>query len=124
MEENNIFQSEETMQLIEQQAGETDNPKLLLLVQTLREVREVKQLLELSDEDIYCTAKIFQSVIFANELFYGCSYCKHQNSCFSDNNVAKRFDIIRKTLQDITGVDLSPKYDCNNLEVKFNDYQS
>ncbi|MCI9085642.1 MAG: hypothetical protein HFE51_04365 [Clostridia bacterium] len=68
----------------------------------------VKQ--QLSDAEIYCAAKILQSVIFApgHTLFYGCRYCKHKEECMPEHKPHPDmiFDRLRKDLQNITGVDL------------------
>ncbi len=65
---------------------------------------------QLPKEEIYCAAKILQSVIFSPDrtLFYGCQYCKHKEKCMPDKKPHPDmiFDRLRKDLQIITGVDL------------------
>ena len=64
---------------------------------------------KLTDIELYCLAKTFQSVIFADKLFHGCTYCKYQKECMPDKKVHSNmiFDRVRKKLQHITAVDLS-----------------
>ena len=90
--------------------------------------REVK---ELSDKDLHCCARIFQSIMFAPKKFdkngishdcnpfYACKYCKYVHSCM-ENDVL--FDGTRQRLQALTGVDLSITYDKNDPEKTFRHY--
>lgn len=79
----------------------------------------------LNEKELHCIARMLQSALFADSLFYGCNFCRYRNKCFDGNKpVAMHLDEIRKKLQDITGVDLKPIYDRNNLEAKFRNYQS
>lgn len=82
---------------------------------------EIQQLI--SDKDLHCVARLLQGEIFAESLFYGCSYCKYKSDCFYDGKLDLHVDELRKKLQLITGVDLSPCFDSDNLESKFRGYQ-
>lgn len=65
---------------------------------------------QLPEEELYCIAKILQSIIFSpnRSIFYACNYCKLQKKCMPDNipHPDMFFDRLRKDLQQITGVDL------------------
>ena len=78
----------------------------------------------MDDKDLMCVARILQSVLFENKMgivFYGCIFCDNAVECaqlfYKTGNV--HFDSVRKTLQDITGVDLGYHYNRNNPEAKF-----
>ena len=80
----------------------------------------------MSDQDLHCIARLLQSTVFADSIFYGCQYCKYYNNCFPDGTMKNNdmhYDKIMKKLQDITGIDTSPGYNRNNLEAKFKKYQ-
>ena len=65
---------------------------------------------QLSEAEIYCAAKILQSVIFSpgHTLFYGCEYCRYRKECMPDKKPHPDmiFDKLRENLHAITGVDL------------------
>ena len=75
---------------------------------------------QLNDKDLHCIARIIQSALFADSLFYGCQYCEYCQKCFFEKNCEDSyFELLRKKLQDITKIDLSIMCDPNNLEEKF-----
>lgn len=79
---------------------------------------------KLDEKDLYCIARMLQSVLFSDSLFYGCNYCRYRSKCFEgDKPAATHLEEVRRKLQDITEVDLKPIYDRNNLEVKFRNHQ-
>ncbi len=82
--------------------------------------------MELTDKDLHCVSRLLQSSIFAESIFYGCNYCKYKNDCFDEAEPKEEMyiDMLRQKLQDITGIDLDPCYNCNDLEQKFKNYQS
>ncbi len=69
--------------------------------------------MNLDQKDMICITRILQSVLFkGNEsIFYGCKYCEYQKECAKsirhDNESIFYFDIVRKKLQTITGLDLT-----------------
>lgn len=67
--------------------------------------------MELTNSELYCCAKILQSVLYSddNGLFHGCNKCKFLSDCMSANapNNNMIFDSVRKKLQQITTVNLS-----------------
>ena len=69
---------------------------------------------ELDNQELYCIAKVLQSILFSKEksIFYGCRYCKNKKICMPDNipHSDMIFDHIREKLQRITAVDLDPFY--------------
>ena len=85
----------------------------------------------LSDKDLHCCARIFQSIMFApkeyNEdgisydcnPFYACDYCKYVYTCIGSEVL---FDGTRERLQALTGVDLGGSYDKNDPKKKFRRY--
>lgn len=82
---------------------------------------------EMSDQDLHCVTRLLQSALFADSIFYGCQYCKYYNNCFPDGAIKNHdmhYDKIMKKLQDITGIDVSPCCNPDNLEAKFKGYQS
>ena len=76
---------------------------------------------ELTEKDIYCIARIIQSSVFANGwIFYGCQYCKYWKECeksFENENGKMHYDMIKKKLQQITGLDM--EINASNLKEKF-----
>ena len=83
----------------------------------------------LSDKDLHCCARIFQSIMFAPtkkfdvecgfDPFYACKYCKYAHSCM-ENDVL--FEGTRQKLQALIGVDLGGSYDKNDPEKTFRNY--
>ena len=67
--------------------------------------------MELSQTEMYCTAKILQSVLFSDDrgLFHGCNNCKFLSECMPDKKPHDNmiFDNVREKLQKITTVNLS-----------------
>lgn len=81
---------------------------------------------EMSDQDLHCVTRLLQSALFADSIFYGCQYCKYYNNCFPDGAIKNHdmhYDKIMKKLQDITGIDVSPCCNPDNLEAKFRKHQ-
>lgn len=79
---------------------------------------------ELTRQELYCMAKIFQSVLFSPDggMFYGCRFCKIVDECAPDKKPHDDmiFDRIRVKLQEITAVDLSP-FSTSSCDDKFLD---
>ena len=83
----------------------------------------------LTDKDLYCCARVLQSVMFAPTRkfdvecefnpFYACRYCKYVHSCISNHIL---LDGTRERLQALTGVDLGGSYDKNDPEKIFRQY--
>ncbi len=69
--------------------------------------------MDLGKKDIICITRILQSVLFKNDtdIFFSCKYCEYQSQCIEmirQGNTSKfHFNIVRKKLQSITGLDLS-----------------
>ena len=75
---------------------------------------------QLTDKDLHCIARMLQSVLFAENIFYGCNFCKYKNECFQGNTVNNMNDThVRKKLQEITGINLDLFFNRNNPEAKF-----
>jgi len=85
------------------------------------EVQEKGNSLILTDKDLHCISRLIQSAMFAEgeNILYGCRYCKYSVEC--GNSISKReglyYTKLRKKLQKLTGVDLSPQE--LELEKKF-----
>lgn len=79
------------------------------------------EILDLTDKDLHCISRLIQSAIFAEEenILYGCRYCKYSLEC--RDRILNRKGLynteLRKKLQKLTGVDLSPQE--LELEKKF-----
>ena len=86
---------------------------------------EKENQINMGDKDLHCAARIIQSALFADSIFYGCNFCKYKNECFAERIPGDMyFDKLREKLQGLTGIDIGPCYDSNNPETKFKNYQS
>lgn len=80
-------------------------------------MKEEKQLQkELTEQDIVCMARVLQSTIFKDSLFWGCRYCKFYDSCYEvdekkASKLAGHFNTLRENLERITGVYLGMVHD-------------
>lgn len=67
---------------------------------------------ELNDKDIDCIARIFQSLIFAHDEYYGCQFCKYFKECsesfMTTEYHTNYFDIVLNKLQKITQLGFIP----------------
>ena len=96
--------------------------KIKKIIGEKKECNKEKHMVSLTDKDLHCMSRLIQSSMFAEgeNIFYGCRYCKYGLEC--KECIQKRqalYDIkLRKKLQKLTGVDLSP-YQPEELEKKF-----
>ncbi|NDO45852.1 hypothetical protein [Clostridium sp. MD294] len=69
--------------------------------------------MNLNKKDIICITRVLQSILFKNDIgmFFACKYCEYRPKCIEmikQKNTSKfHFNIIRKKLQTITGLDLN-----------------
>ena len=82
-------------------------------------MRRINSRTQLSEKDLHCIARMLQSALFADNIFYGCNFCNYKNECFTGNIFDMNDTNVRKKLQEITGVDLGPQFNRNNPETKF-----
>ena len=75
-----------------------------------KEVRGINSKTQLSEKDLHCIARMLQSALFADNIFYGCNFCNYKNECFTGNIFDMNDTNVRKKLQEITGVDLGPQF--------------
>ena len=78
---------------------------------------------DLTDQDIYCIARIIQSAIFGDNMMHGCQYCRYLKECVNSLAVGgcMHIDDVRKKLGEITKLDLRYRYNPNDLAGKFAD---
>ena len=57
----------------------------------------------LSEKELYCMARLLQSMIFFKEIFHCCKYCKYEPECVQ-TFPKMEFDLLRKNLDKETGV--------------------
>ena len=62
------------------------------------------RVMELSEKELHCVARLLQSAIYSDGLFRGCRFCKYR--CAKEKDLAPHFDILRQKLYEMTGVDL------------------
>ena len=64
----------------------------------------------LNEKDLTCIARILQSAIYADSLYYLCGCCQHKEDCFDKTKKIQwgyHFLKVREKLQKITGIELS-----------------
>lgn len=76
---------------------------------------------ELDEKDLECIARLLQSTIFAEDLLFGCKYCRFSQECHCSNTIKNKMhiDVIREKLERITGLDFGYHYDPGNPDAKF-----
>lgn len=81
---------------------------LLIEQENERETEKIK----LNDKDIDCIARIFQSLIFAQDEYYGCQFCKYFKECsksfMTTEYHTNHFDIVLNKLQKTTQLGSNP----------------
>ncbi len=91
-------------------------------------MQEDKNQERLNEKDLECIARFYQSVIFEDDMLFGCRYCRFMHECLLDRDGRLKpvlhLDIIRKKLERITGLDLGCMYNPGNPESKFAVYQN
>ncbi|MCI8629042.1 MAG: hypothetical protein HFE57_05995 [Firmicutes bacterium] len=79
--------------------------------------------MDLDKQDTICITRVLQSVLFKNGIgmFFACQYCEYQPQCIEalkQGNTSKfHFNVVRKKLQAITGLDLDI-VGCNDAEAR------
>lgn len=75
----------------------------------------------LTEKDVNCIARLLQGSIFEKNIFYGCQYCKYGKECVESQKKERlmHVDIVRKKLQQITGVNMDYQYNPDNPLKKF-----
>ena len=102
-----------------------------LFLKRLRVTRALEHELDITDKDLHCVARLIQGTFYANQMFYGCQYCKYKDECVTpaildDGHIDfnKLYDeVVRMKLQDLTGVRVADVLG-TDLEARFKNYNS
>lgn len=74
----------------------------------------------MDEKDMHCVARLLQGAIYKNDLLFSCRFCKYSEECTKNLKDKKtiHLDIVRRKLQDITGVYLEVKIGSRDIETR------
>ena len=78
-------------------------------------------MVELTEKDVACIARLLQGSIFEDSILYACQYCKYGKECLESHQKSQdmHVDTVRKKLQQLTGINLDYRYNPDNPLEKF-----